>query len=195
MWKGCQCLEIFYVKEKVNNFMAYIRKKEEAVEILLQQKPLVIYQNESEWGPRALGNRSILFDPRNLDAKNIVNKFKKREWWRPLAGTVLLEHAHDYFDLGSLSESPYMSFAVKAKNKALEEVSSIVHVDNTCRVQTLKRIDNPNYYDLIKYFYEKTGVPILLNTSFNLAGFPIVENESFLQYTIDNSEFKYVYWP
>jgi len=175
--------------------MTYINKKEEAVEILLQQKPLVIFQNHSEWGPRALGNRSILFDARNKDAKNIVNKYKQREWWRPLAGTILLEHAHDYFNFGSLRESPYMSFAVKAKEKALQEVPSIVHVDNTCRVQTLKRTDNSNYYDLIKYFYDKTNVPILLNTSFNLAGFPIVENENFLQYTVDNSEFKYVYMP
>ena len=175
--------------------MTFIKNKEDAVKVILDQKPLVIYQNDSEWGPRALGNRSILFDPRNPKAKDIVNKFKKREWWRPLAGTVLLEHAHDYFNLGSLKESPYMSFAVKAKDKAVKEVPSIVHVDNTCRVQTLKRIDNPNYYDLIEYFYNKTSVPILLNTSFNLAGFPIVENESFLRYTIDCSEFKNVYRP
>jgi len=172
-----------------------ITDKEKAVNILLEQKPLVIFQNESEWGPRALGNRSILFDPRNPEAKNIVNKFKKREWWRPLAGTILLEHAHDYFNFGSLKESPYMSFAVKAKDKAIREVSSIVHVDNTCRVQTLKKIDNENYYNLIKFFYEKTGVPMLLNTSFNLAGFPIVENEYFLEYTIQNSQFKDVYKP
>lgn len=172
-----------------------ITNKEEAVDVLLKQKPLVIFQNNSEWGPRALGNRSILFDPRNPEAKNIVNKFKKREWWRPLAGTVLLEYAHDYFNFASLKESPYMSFAVKAKEKAIKEVPSIVHVDNTCRVQTLKKTDNENYYNLIKLFYAKTGVPILLNTSFNLAGFPIVENEFFLKYTIENSEFKNVYKP
>ncbi len=175
--------------------MIVINKLKEAVEILLKQEPLVIFQNESEWGPRALGNRSILFDPRNPEAKNIVNKFKKREWWRPLAGTVLLEHAHDYFDLGTLKESPYMSFAVYARDKAIEKVPSIVHVDNTCRIQTLKKIDNINYYNLIKKFYEKTKVPMLLNTSFNLAGYPIVENEDFLKFTLDNSEFNYVYKP
>ena len=167
--------------------MTIINKTEEAVEILLKQEPLIIFQNESEWGPRALGNRSILFDPRNPEAKNIVNKFKKREWWRPLAGTILLEYAHDYFDLGTLKESPYMSFAVYARDKAIKEVPSIVHVDNTCRIQTLKKIDNKNYYNLIKMFYEKTNVPMLLNTSFNLAGYPIVENEDFLKFTLDNS--------
>tara|TARA_R110000751_G_scaffold252746_2_gene352399 strand:+ start:1669 stop:2196 length:528 start_codon:yes stop_codon:yes gene_type:complete len=175
--------------------MTIINKTEEAVEILLKQEPLIIFQNESEWGPRALGNRSILFDPRNPEAKNIVNKFKKREWWRPLAGTILLEYAHDYFDLGTLKESPYMSFAVYARDKAIKEVPSIVHVDNTCRIQTLKKIDNKNYYNLIKMFYEKTNVPMLLNTSFNLAGYPIVENEDFLKFTLDNSEFNYVYKP
>ena len=173
--------------------MIIIDNKEEAVDILLEQKPLVIFYNNSEWGPRALGNRSILFDSRNPDAKNIVNKFKKREWWRPLAGTILLEHCHKYFDLGTLKESPYMSFAVQAKEKAIKEVPAIVHVDNTCRIQTLKEQDNKPYYDLISCFYKKTNVPILLNTSFNLAGLPIVENDYFLEYTIKNSEFKYIY--
>ena len=175
--------------------MIRIENKDEAVEVLLQQKPLVIYQGYSEWGPRALGNRSILFDPRNPDAKDIVNSFKKREWWRPLAGTVLLEYANEYFDLATLKESPHMSFAIDARQKAIDEVPSIVHVDNTCRIQTLKRKDNPNYYDLINAFYNQTKVPMLLNTSFNLAGFPIVENNLFLNFTVSNSEFKYVYTP
>jgi carbamoyltransferase len=175
--------------------MIIIKNKEEAVNVLLEQKPLVIFQNESEWGPRALGNRSILFDPRNKNAKEIVNKFKKREWWRPLAGTIMLEYVNDYFNLGNLKESPFMSFAVEAKEKAICEVPSIVHVDNTCRIQTLTRQTNKNYYDLIKCFFEKTNVPILLNTSFNLAGFPIVENEQFLKFTVQNSEFKYIYKP
>ena len=175
--------------------MTRIENKNEAVEVLLQQKPLVIYQGYSEWGPRALGNRSILFDPRNPNAKDIVNSFKKREWWRPLAGTVLLEYANEYFDLATLKESPHMSFAIDARQKAIDEVPSIVHVDNTCRIQTLKRKDNPNYYDLINAFYDQTKVPMLLNTSFNLAGFPIVENDVFLNFTVDSSEFKYVYTP
>lgn len=175
--------------------MIIIKNKEEAVNVLLEQKPLVIFQNESEWGPRALGNRSILFDPRNKNAKEIVNKFKKREWWRPLAGTIMLEYVNDYFNLGNLKESPFMSFAVEAKEKAICEVPSIVHVDNTCRIQTLTRQTNKNYYDLIKCFFEKTNVPLLLNTSFNLAGFPIVENEQFLKFTVRNSEFKYIYKP
>ena len=173
--------------------MNIIKDKYKALEIILDQKPLVIYKGSSEWGPRALGHRSILFDPRNKEAKHIVNNFKNREWWRPLAGTILLEYVNDYFYLGNLNSSPYMSFAVDAKNKAIEEVPSIVHVDNTCRIQTLKRDDNKEFYDLIKVFHNKTGVPMLLNTSFNLAGLPIVETEEMLKYTTQNSSFNNVY--
>jgi carbamoyltransferase len=156
--------------------MKIIYKIEEALEVILDQKILIIFQKESEWGPRALGNRSTLFDPRNKNAMDIVNKAKGREWWRPLAGTVLEEHAHEWFYLGSLKNSPYMSFAVDAKQKAIDITPSIVHVDNTCRIQTLNKDFNKNYYELIYNFYLKTGVPLLLNTSFNLAGFPIPEN-------------------
>ena len=167
----------------------------DAINILLDQKPLVIFQNESEWGPRALGNRSILFDPTNKDAKNIVNNFKKREWWRPLAGTILLEHVHEWFDLKTLKESPYMSFAVDAKEKAIKETPSIVHVDNTCRIQTVTEEQNKNYYNLINEFYKKTNVPLLLNTSYNLAGYPIVEELKDALILTQESEFKYIYNP
>jgi len=167
----------------------------DAINILLDQKPLVIFQNESEWGPRALGNRSILFDPRNKEAKNIVNNFKKREWWRPLAGTILLEHVHEWFDLKTLKESPYMSFAVDAKEKAIKETPSIVHVDNTCRIQTVTEEQNKNYYNLINEFYKKTNVPLLLNTSYNLAGYPIVEELKDALILTQESEFKYIYNP
>jgi carbamoyltransferase len=167
----------------------------EAVEILLEQKPLVIFQGKSEWGPRALGNRSILFDPRNRDAKNIVNNFKKREWWRPLAGTILLEYVHDWFDIATLKESPYMNFAVDARQQAIEKIPSIVHVDNTCRIQTVTKEQNFNYYNLISEFYKKTNVPVLLNTSFNMAKFPIVETLEQAKNVCDSSEFKYLYLP
>lgn len=175
--------------------MININNINEAVDILLQQKPLVIFQGKSEWGPRALGNRSILFDPRNKDAKNIVNDFKKREWWRPLAGTILLEYVHDWFDMATLKESPYMSFAVNAKQQAIKKIPSIVHVDNTCRIQTVTKEQNLNYYNLIEKFYKKTRVPVLLNTSFNLAGNPIVETFEQAKFVCQHSEFKYLYTP
>tara|TARA_R100001129_G_scaffold153661_1_gene116230 strand:+ start:183 stop:713 length:531 start_codon:yes stop_codon:yes gene_type:complete len=175
--------------------MNIINNIDDAIEVILSQKPLVIFQSHSEWGPRALGNRSILFDPRNPNAKEIVNTFKKREWWRPLAGTILQEFAKDYFDLGSLNESPFMSFAVDAKQKAINEVPSIVHVDKTCRIQTVTLKQNKHFYNLIYNFYKKTNVPMLLNTSFNLAGLPIVEDFKILEWTVKMSEFKNIYIP
>ena len=173
--------------------MNIIKDVNEAVDLILQQKPVVIFQGSSEWGPRALGNRSILFDPRNKNAKDIVNEFKQREWWRPLAASVLLEHAHDWFDLATLKESPYMTFAVGAKKKAIKYTPSIVHVDDSCRIQTVTSEQNKNYYDLINVFYKKTEVPLLLNTSFNLAGYPIAE--SIEDVTNLDIPFKDIYMP
>ena len=95
----------------------------------------------------------------------------------------------------SLDESPNMSFAIDAKQKAIDEVPACVHEDNTCRFQTLKREQNPYYYDLIKLFYDKTKVPLLLNTSFNLAGYPLVESLEDAIWTLKNSELKYLYTP
>ena len=173
--------------------MKIIYKKEEAVDLLLQQKLVVIFQNHSEWGARALGNRSMLFDPRNKNAKEIVNKLKGRQWWRPTAATILYEYRNDYLDMHGLDESPNMSFAIDAKQKAIDEVPACVHADNTCRIQTLKKEQNPHYYDLIKLFYDKTKVPILLNTSFNLKGYPIVETFDDALLTLQNININYIY--
>jgi len=95
----------------------------------------------------------------------------------------------------TLDESPYMTFAIDAKQKAIDEVPACVHADNTCRFQTLKREQNPNYYDLIKLFYDKTNVPLLLNTSFNLNGYPIVETYEDAVMTCKESKIKYLYTP
>ena len=152
------------------------RDVDTVVELLTDHKQIVgIFQGNSEWGPRALGNRSILFDPRNPQAKRIVNEVKQREDYRPFACTVLKVHAHEYFEMLQLEESPYMSFAVQCKKKAMEDIPTLVHADNTCRMQTVTEEQNKNYYDLIKAFGDKTGVPILFNTSFNLGGEAIVE--------------------
>lgn len=169
--------------------------KNKVLKHLLEQKPVVIFQGDSELGPRALGNRSILFDPRNKNAQEIINNIKGREWWRPLAGTILLEHAREYFDLGRLKESPYMSYAIPAKQKAIDTIPSIVHVDNTCRIQTLTKQQNKNYYNLIRAFQKETGVPVLLNTSFNVAGFPIVEDIDFAVWSCEQMSIDMIYAP
>ena len=170
-------------------------KKSDVVKNIIDGKIVAIFQGGSEWGPRALGNRSILFDPRNPDAKDIVNKVKKREWYRPFAGTILLEHANDYFDMVTIKETPYMSYAIPAKQKAKDEVPGIIHVDGTCRIQTVTREQNKHFYDLIEEFYKQTGVPILFNTSFNLAGEPLVETLEDAKDTVNRSDIDLLYTP
>ena len=172
------------------------RELEPVLEELIDNEQIVaIFQNESEWGPRALGNRSIMFDPRHPNAKNIVNIVKQREAYRPFACTVMLEHAHEYFEMLQLPESPWMSFAIQCKEKALKDIPTLVHADNTCRIQTVTEEQNPNYYNLIKGFYEKTGVPIIFNTSFNLGGESIVETVYDAIDTCNRSMINHLYIP
>ena len=128
------------------------------------------YQGRSESGNRALGNRSILADPRNPNIKHIINsKIKFREDFRPFAPSVLEEHYQEYFDTSQ--PSPYMSRIVKVKSY---EIPGVTHVDRTARIQTVNREFNPRYYNLILEFYKITGTPMLLNTSFNCQE-PMVE--------------------
>jgi len=172
-----------------------ITNKEEAINKILEQEIVAIFQKSSEYGPRALGNRSLLFDPRNKNGKDIVNKVKRREWFRPFAGTVLLEHAKDWFEMGTIKESVYMSYAVPVKEDKKNLIPSITHVDGTCRVQTITKEQNKNFYELIEEFYKRTNVPVLFNTSFNLAGEPLVETLSDAHSTIERSDLQYLYLP
>lgn len=163
---------------------------------LLENKNIVaLYQGRSENGPRALGNRSLLFDPRFQDGKNFVNSVKRREYFRPFAGSILEEHAHKWFDMRGLRSSPFMMYAVNAKDGVEEKVPSIIHVDNTCRIQTVNESQNGHFYNLIRKFYDRTGIPVLFNTSFNLGGDPLVETLDNAFSTIDKSELEYLYLP
>ena len=167
----------------------------EVAQLLVDGNIVAIAQGRSEAGPRALGNRSILFDPRHPEGKDIVNRVKKREYFRPFAGTVLLEHARDWFDMDRLDESPYMMYAIDVLLEKQKEIPAITHVDGTCRVQTLKKDQNQNYYDLISEFHKLTGVPIVFNTSFNLAGDTIAETMDDALRTLRYSEIEYLYLP
>lgn len=130
------------------------------------------YQGSSEFGPRALGNRSFITDARNPKMKDILNsRVKFREWYRPFAPIVLNEHKEEWFDMDF--ESPFMLHTVPCKKP--HQIPSAVHIDNSSRVQTLREEDNDILYDLISRFYNKTGVPIVMNTSLNIKGQPIVE--------------------
>ena len=149
----------------------------DAVELLSDDKIIGWFDGGSELGPRALGQRSILCDPRRPDAKETLNRrVKMREAFRPFAPAVLLEEATNWFDYGETTpESPFMLRVVPVRRECKDKVPAIVHVDGTGRVQTLTKTNNGRFYELVKKFYEKTGVPILLNTSFNRMGQPIIE--------------------
>jgi carbamoyltransferase len=146
----------------------------EVATILAQQKAVAIFQGNCEAGPRALGNRSLLFDPRDPLAKEKVNLIKNREWFRPYAGTILFEHKDQWLNLYNKKHTPFMSYALEVLVNKRKIIPGITHIDNTCRAQTLKKEENINFYELIEEFYKITGVPILLNTSLNQAGQPLI---------------------
>ncbi|AKJ27344.1 carbamoyltransferase [Caldimonas brevitalea] len=144
------------------------------VDLLAQTRVVALYQGRSEFGPRALGHRSILGDPRQGYVRDWINsKVKEREWFRPLAPIVLLEHADRYFDIRR--PSPFMQFAAPVRPEAANIIPAVTHVDCTARLQTVAEHDDPLLRALLLAFEARTGVPVLLNTSFNRKEEPIVE--------------------
>ena len=168
---------------------------QDVIDLITDKNIVAMFQGRSESGPRALGNRSILYDPRDPDGKDHVNKVKNREYFRPFAGSILKDHVHDWFDLRGMEETPHMMYAVNCQPGIEEKIPSIIHVDGTCRIQTVTEDQNKNYHDLIKCFYDATGCPILFNTSFNLGGEPLVETLDDAVRTLANSEIEYLYLP
>ncbi|NND81211.1 MAG: carbamoyltransferase [Gammaproteobacteria bacterium] len=133
---------------------------------LIEGKVVGWFQGAMEWGPRALGNRSILGDPRRTDMKDILNlKIKRRESFRPFAPSVLREHVAEWFE--SDADVPFMMKVFQIQEHKRGQIPAVTHIDGSGRLQTVTRDHNPHYYDLIHTFYRKTGVPMLLNTSFN----------------------------
>lgn len=147
---------------------------EKIVKELLENKIAAVAIGKAEYGPRALGNRSILADPRDPDIKNKVNQIKKRELFRPFAPVVMSEYADKWFDMDF--DSPYMQYAVKCLKPEL--IPSVVHADGTSRVQTVTKDQHAGLYNVLEKFYINTGVPVLLNTSLNIKGQPLLNDES-----------------
>lgn len=147
---------------------------ENAVELLAGNRIVACFHGRSEMGPRALGNRSILMSPLRAENKDALNQqVKHREAFRPFAPAVLEEYAQDYFDIDR--PSPYMLFVPRVREEKRSSIPAVTHVDGTGRLQTVQRDFNPHFYSIIQKFHAKTGVPVLLNTSFNVANEPIVE--------------------
>ena len=168
---------------------------EDVIELMTNKNIVAMFQGRAENGPRALGNRSLMFDPTFEDGKDFVNGIKHREYFRPFAGSILAEDAHEWFDLRGMEDSPHMMYAVNCQPGIAEKIPSIIHVDGTCRIQTVTEEENPFYYRVIKAFKEKTGCPIIFNTSFNLGGEPLVETLEDALWTLSESKIEYLYMP
>lgn len=175
-------------KKQIESFIKYSKFKnykclkdevllEEIAKKIAKGKIIGWVQGAAEFGPRALGNRSILADPRDPEMKDKINStIKFREDFRPFAPSILEEFGNDYFE--NYQPSYYMERALKFRNEVIEKIPAVVHKDFTGRLQTVSKVLNPKYYNLITAFYKETGIPILLNTSLNVMGKPIVNNFS-----------------
>jgi carbamoyltransferase len=164
--------EYNYQPEAKGKYISKDLDIKEVAQLISEGKIICWFQGRSEFGPRALGNRSFITDPRRKEMKDILNsRVKFREWFRPFAPVVLNEHKEEWFDMNF--ESPHMLYTVPCKKP--QEIPSVAHIDNTARVQTLTREHNPIFYSLIEEFNNITGVPIVMNTSLNVKGEPIVE--------------------
>jgi len=156
--------------EKLNIKIIELNNNEDLVKSIVKNlslnKVIGLFQGRMEFGSRALGNRSIICDPRNPNIKDLLNlKIKNREQFRPFAPSVLLESVSDWFE--NNDDVPFMSKVHKIKKEKAELVPGVVHVDGTCRLQSVSKINNSLYYDIIEKFKETTGIPMILNTSFN----------------------------
>jgi len=154
---------------------------------LEENKIIGWFQGKSEFGPRALGNRSILANP-TFDNKDYINdNIKHRESWRPYAPIMLESELHNWFNIPKKS-SPYMLFNAKLLEEKIGKIPAVTHVDNTARIQTVNEKQNYRMYTLLTTFYKRTNVPLLLNTSFNVGGEPIVETPDDAIKTFTNSD-------
>jgi len=154
--------------------MGYKTSNEEIVEYLLQHKVCGIARGRAEMGPRALGNRSLIADPRGSEIKALINNIKHREQFRPFAPSILAEFANQHFKI-PLESMTYMQFT--APILKYDSFPAVAHVDYTSRVQTVSKDDNPQFRELLELWYARTGCPMLLNTSLNIKGEPMVNNE------------------
>ena len=185
--------EIFSAIEKLSDKIEYQSvTDEEVVKLLIEQDIVSVFNGGSESGRRALGNRSILADPRSSNMKDIINeKVKHRQPFRPFAPSIMRDKVSEWFvrDI----DSPYMQFVLKFKDGVKDKVPAVVHYDGTARLQTVTENDNKWYYNFIKKFYNSTGVPMLLNTSFNDRE-PIVETPEHAIHCYLKTNIDYLYF-
>ena len=181
------------VAHDVSSYNSKTISIEGIAQLLYQDKSVAVYTGLAESGQRALGNRSILFNALNPDAKKLVNKIKKREWYRPFACMILKEDANTYFDMGRIKSSPFMTICFPVRPEYVKIIPGVTHIDNTCRIQTISHEDK-YLYELLQEFKKLSGHGIVLNTSFNLAGRPLVETPEDAFNTLNNSCLDYLWF-
>ena len=167
--------------------------KKEIAELIKDGKILGLVYGDSEVGPRALGNRSIVCDPNIADMKDILNsKVKFREWYRPFAPFCKKEDAHKYFESRDFENLEYMSYAPKVKDEYRDKLPAITHVDGTARLQTVTEESHSHFYELLTEFGKLSETNVLLNTSFNIRGFPILSTIEDALYALNKTDMDYV---
>lgn len=164
---------LHFLKENNYSFKKTKNLSKDIATLIAQGKIVANFQGRLEFGPRALGNRSILADPRKAEMLYRLNTFKGREVWRPLAPAVLYEEQTKFFS--SSQFSPYMTINCRVLDEVQNELEAVTHVDGTARIQSVSKSYNQLFYDIINEFYLITGVPVVINTSFNIKGEPIVD--------------------
>ena len=185
--RGKNKLRLKKSKIKYTDYKEKIYKK--TADLLQKGRIVAWYQDGAEFGPRALGNRSILAKPFPSSIKDHINKnVKFREYFRPFAPAVIDENLYEYFDINQ--KSPHMLIACKVKKSKAAKIPAVVHVDNSCRVQSVSKKTNLKFWKLINEFKKLTNIPVILNTSFNVKGEPIVNDvkdalRCFKKYNID----------
>lgn len=180
-------------KELLNSGLEYEKCNDiskTAAELLAQDHVIGWYQGRMEFGARALGNRSILANPKNEKMKDTVNKMKGRELWRPLTPSFLEEKVVDYVE--NPKPSPFMTLAFRIKKEMTKEIPAVVHVDGTARVQTVEKKVNPKYWNLINNLNRLNGSPCVLNTSMNIAGMPIALKPDDALFTMEKMKLDYM---
>lgn len=183
-----------FIKIKTDIFEKYkiLSISEKEICNLLKEDVVAIFQSRSEQGQRGLGNRSLLIDASNPKAFIKMNEIKKRAWFRPFACSILEEDAKEWFNCTS---SKHMMFVYKVNEKYKDVIKNVLSIDNFSRIQTVEKKDNYHYYSLIYQFKKMFGIPLLLNTSLNLPGHPLVETLEDLKFLFENTLLKYIYFP
>jgi len=192
-YKGIPLLDIDYKEKLLQNRKTEPVNLEKVCQLLKSGKIIGVCQGDSEVGPRALGNRSIICDPSYKNMKDILNaKVKFREWYRPFAPFCLEEDASTYFESKDFNNMEFMGYAPIVKKEYRESLPSITHVDNSSRLQTVSESSHKFFYDLLRVYKNFSNIPVLLNTSFNIRGNPILTTIEDALYVLDNTELDYV---